>query len=116
LRGQFDEAFMRSTAPDCGRRSRRQWLCESGSQILGADSRGCSQAAEHIAQIPELSLPYPLPSSRKTARGRVSGLPTFQSRFGIGNGNHDEVASRVVVVGAVPKWHSAAAPPDELRM
>jgi hypothetical protein len=28
----------------------------------------------------------------------------------------DEVASRAVVVGAVPKWHSAAAPADEPRM
>jgi hypothetical protein len=52
----------------------------------------------------------------KTARRHVSKLPpTSQSRYR--KCNHDEVASRVVVVvGAVPKWHSAAAPADELRM
>jgi hypothetical protein len=90
----------------------REWFAD-----IGVDSRACSQAAEHIVQIPELSSPYLCRRREKMACARfklAADIPRVGSVPEMAN--HDEVARRVIVVGGIPNPHSEAAPADELRM
>jgi|SRR5271170_6142344 len=91
----------------------------------GLVANGCTRVVRRywgLTAGAALKLPNTLLKSRILCRRREKRLEGASQdcrrhpRIYAGNGNHDEVARRVVVVSAVPKWHSAAAPADELRM